>query len=171
MRESVKSSIALDAAVRSHTKRRQHVSLDKTTPMQTENLLNSAAGAGTIEGTVHFRFLGAFSNGRRHLINGEPIGDVHSLEYPVVRRIDGERTVAPSWSSVPAKAGGWTLFGMAISGHRWFAFKFPATIWGYFFSPDAGLERGCRASSAPALYLLPELFRSEPQLDTRFDFR
>lgn len=95
IQESVKSSIALDAAVCSHTKRRQHVSLDKTAPMRTENLLTSAVGAGTFEGTVHFRFLGALSNGRRHLINGEPIGDVHSVEYPVLRRIDGERTGAP----------------------------------------------------------------------------
>jgi len=53
MRRSVKASIALYAAVRSNMKRRQNVLLDKTAPMRARELLTSAMGTGTLEGTLH----------------------------------------------------------------------------------------------------------------------
>jgi hypothetical protein len=98
MRESVKSSVTRDAAIRSQAKRRQHVSLDKTAPTGTKNLLTPAVGTVTFKGAVHFRSLGALSNGRRFLINRESIADVHLLEYTVVRRIDGEGPL--SWRTL-----------------------------------------------------------------------
>jgi hypothetical protein len=50
---SVETGIALDAAVRSHAKRQQHISLDETTPMRTKDFPAAAMRARKLEGSVH----------------------------------------------------------------------------------------------------------------------